>query len=325
MEKIELSILSPCYNGDKFIEKYFHNLLEQSFQKYEVILVNDGSKDNSDEIIKKYKTIFEKRGIWFKYISKPKNEGHAKAINDGLKLVEGKYLMWPDIDDYMHPDHLEKHVRYMEEHSDVDLGIGKSAVYHINNLNTPLYYAWNTFPATKERLIEKFILAEGKNIGFMSGTFIVRTEFMWQVYPNRNIYSDIFVGPTIQMVFPGIYLGKTGYIHECTFDYYIHEANQHLVNEKRDFTNYQTVYLNVVEQLNIEKKEADKIKRMARNVTNRLLLSYALKHDEKQMGIDAWKRLKEDKGIRIKEIVKVLILKIELLRIFYFKIVLRWR
>ena len=61
MGRVKLSILSPCYNGEKFIGRYLENILEQSFQNYELIIVNDGSTDKSDEIIKKYKKIFEEK------------------------------------------------------------------------------------------------------------------------------------------------------------------------------------------------------------------------------------------------------------------------
>ena len=319
MGRVKLSILSPCYNGEKFIGRYLENILEQSFQNYELIIVNDGSTDKSDEIIKKYKKIFEEKKITFKYLSKLQNEGHARAINDGLKMVDGQYLMWPDIDDYMHINHLEKHVEFMDRHTDIDLAIGKTAVYNVNDLSKPLYYAWKKFPKTKKKLINKFILSENKNIGFMSGNFIIKTEFLWTIYTDRNIYSDIHVGPTIQLVFPEIYLGKTGYIEECTFAYYIHGSNQHLINEHRDFSSIQVVYENVVKQLNIESKEAKRIMTMARNVTSRLHLSYAIKHDKTQIGIDAWEHLKKDRGVRTKELIKYLILKNHILRKIYVK------
>ena len=110
MNSVKLSILSPCYNGEKFIARYLDNILEQTFKDFEVIIINDGSKDNSNEIIRGYQKIFEDKGITFKYLNKKVNEGHAKAIDDGLKLVDGQYLMWPDIDDYMHKNHPELHM-----------------------------------------------------------------------------------------------------------------------------------------------------------------------------------------------------------------------
>lgn len=320
MGQIKLSILSPCYNGEKFIKKYFENLLEQSFREYEVIIVNDGSKDKSDEIIVQYKQIFERRGIQFKYLNKKINEGHAKAINDGLKYVDGEYLMWPDIDDHMHRNHLECRVNFMEKNHDCDLAIGKSAVFNINNLENPLYYAWKKFPKTKNILIKTFMLSESKNIGFMSGTFIVRTSKLWDIYKERNIYSEIKVGPTIQMIFPILYLSKTGYINECTFDYYIHGNNQHLVNEKHDFYNIQVVYDHVIDHLKVTEKEANKLKNIAKIVSDRLILSYALKTSDRILGNEAWRNLKIDQGIRLKEIIKYMLIKNSLLHNIYIKI-----
>ena len=323
MSNVLLSILTPCYNGENFISKYFENLLEQTFKDFEVIIVNDGSSDESDSIINKYKSQFESKGIVFKYLRKVVNEGHARAINDGLKLVTGKYLMWPDIDDYMHPNHLESRIKYMENNPSIDLAIGKSAVFNYNDLSKPVYYAWSKFPKTKRRLIKHFILSENHNIGFMSGTFIVKTSFLWNIYPKKDIYSDIFVGPTIQMVFPAIYLGNIGYISECTFDYYIHGNNQHLVNEKRDYSSIELVYENVIDQLKIRDERATELKQMAKNVTGRLHLSYALKHSDKEMGQKAWNKLKENNGIRLKETIKYLLLNNILLHRIYLKVLHR--
>lgn len=317
MGQIKLSIISPCYNGEKFIGKYFDNLLEQTFQEYELIIVNDGSTDLSNEIIKKYRNKFESLGICVKYIYKTVNEGHAEAINDGLKLVNGKYLMWPDIDDYMYPDHIEKRVSFMEEDPELGIAIGKVAVRDIRNADKIIYYAWRDFPDNKQKLIESFVLGEDNNIGYMSGNFIVRTESLWKVYGNKSIYSDIKTGPTIQMVFPMFYFEKVGYIRECTFDYYIHGNNQHFVHEKEQYANIATIYNNVIAQMNIPESDAEKIKKMARNASNRLLLSYALKCEDKVLGKKAWTQLKTGQGIRMKEFLKYMIMRTYLLNKIY--------
>lgn len=315
----KLSILSPCYNGERFLDNYFSNLMEQTYQDYEIIIVNDGSTDNSDKIIQKYKDIFEKKGYTFKYLNKQKNEGHAKAINDGLKLVEGTYLMWPDIDDHMHSDHLASRIFFMDNNQEYDIALGKCGVYDVNNLETPLFYAWKIFPKTKKELINEFILGEDKNIGFMSGIFIIRTQSFFEIYKTRSIYADIKVGPTIQMVFPLLYKGKTGYIDNDTFDYYIHGNNQHIANAKSDYYNIQLVYENVVEQIGLEATEAKKIIAMAQNVSNRLLLSYSLRVNDKVLAKNSWKKLKNNCGVRLKEAMKYIIIRSPLLYKIYTK------
>lgn len=317
MKKTKLSIVSPCYNGEAFLEKYFTDLLVQTFKEYELIIVNDGSLDNSDKIIKRYMPIFKKNGIDFKYIPKKNNEGQIKAIEDGLAYVEGEYLMWPDIDDHLHSNHFETHVKFLDENKDFSVCIGRTAVYDINDLQKPLYYAWSKIPNNKDDLIKEFVLADSTNIGFMSGTFIIRTDLLWQIYPKRHIFSETYGGAAIQLVFPCMYFGKTGHLQECTFDYYIHGRNQHLLNELRDATNYEKTYENVISQLDIKKEDADRIIKFARKVTGRVQLSYALKHANKKMGINAYKKLSSDGNLDLKIHIKYLILYITPLRKLY--------
>ena len=60
-----VSIITPSYNSGKYLDAYFTSILEQDYQNYEIIFINDGSTDNTDSIIKKYKTEFEKKHIRF--------------------------------------------------------------------------------------------------------------------------------------------------------------------------------------------------------------------------------------------------------------------
>lgn len=278
MKDIKLSIIAPCYNGAKYIGDFFENLFTQTYKDYELIVVNDGSKDDSDRVIKSYENKFRDNGIVFKYIHKEKNEGHSKALNDGLKYVDGKFLMWPDIDDYMHDNHLQSRVEFMEKHPNISIAFGRVAVKNDDNLNKTLYYAWNKFPKIKNELINSFMNGSSRNVGYMSGNFIVKTESLWNIYPDKEIYSEIKVGPTIQMVFPIMYLYEVGYIRECTFDYYIHGNNQHLVYEKQQYGMVELVYQNVINNMKIDKIEKENLLNIANRVTNHLLLSYAFKN-----------------------------------------------
>ena len=91
---IKVSIIVPVYNSEKYLEKCIKSLTHQTEKDIEIILVNDGSNDNSEKIIKKYK---DKR---IKYISK-NNEGIGKTRNTGIKEAKGEYLMFIDSDDYV--------------------------------------------------------------------------------------------------------------------------------------------------------------------------------------------------------------------------------
>ena len=91
---IDISIIVPIYNAEKYLNKCIKSLINQTKENLEFILVNDGSTDSSEEIIKSYK---DKRIKYFKN----KNQGIGKTRNFGMKKATGKYIMFLDSDDYL--------------------------------------------------------------------------------------------------------------------------------------------------------------------------------------------------------------------------------
>lgn len=91
-----LSIIVPLYNVEKYIRKCLDSLLNQNFENYEIIVVNDGSTDNSDSIIRKYYV----NNVKIKYFTK-ENGGLSSARNFGLSKASGEYIMFVDSDDYV--------------------------------------------------------------------------------------------------------------------------------------------------------------------------------------------------------------------------------
>lgn len=97
----DISIIVPIYNAEKFIEKCIESLLNQTKKELEFILINDGSTDNTESLIKKYQ---DKRIKYFKN----KNQGIGKTRNFGISKATGKYLMFIDSDDYITPNACEE-------------------------------------------------------------------------------------------------------------------------------------------------------------------------------------------------------------------------
>lgn len=106
-----ISVIIPTFNRSFFLEKAVNSVLYQSYRNFELFVIDDGSRDNTPEIVKKYK---EK--IFYVYI---KNSGVSKARNTGIKLSRGKYISFLDSDDYWKPEKLEKQVKYMENNPDI--------------------------------------------------------------------------------------------------------------------------------------------------------------------------------------------------------------
>lgn len=94
---VDVSIIVPIYNAENYIEKCINSLINQTKKEIEIILINDGSTDNTEQIIKKYK---DKRIKYFKN----KNQGIGKTRNFGIEKATGKYLMFVDSDDYIDPN-----------------------------------------------------------------------------------------------------------------------------------------------------------------------------------------------------------------------------
>lgn len=95
---ILFSIIVPVYNTEKYIDKCIESILNQTYYKYEVIIINDGSTDNSKKVLEKYKDN-EK----IKIITQP-NQGQSVSKNIGLKESNGDYILFVDSDDYIEPD-----------------------------------------------------------------------------------------------------------------------------------------------------------------------------------------------------------------------------
>jgi len=112
-----VSVIIPCYNGEEFIREAIESVISQTYQKWELIVIDDGSTDNSKEIVDKYRT-----GQRIKCIQHDTNKGIAKASNTGIKLARGDYLAFLDQDDVWLPNKLEVQVNCLKNQQE-DIGM----------------------------------------------------------------------------------------------------------------------------------------------------------------------------------------------------------
>ena len=95
MEK-KLSIIIPNYNNEKYLKRSLDCVIEQTYKNVEIIVVNDGSKGNSDEIMKTY----QEKDIRVKYVKHDVNKGLFQARLTGASVATGDYIAFLDADDY---------------------------------------------------------------------------------------------------------------------------------------------------------------------------------------------------------------------------------
>jgi glycosyltransferase involved in cell wall biosynthesis len=115
-EPVLVSYLITVFNGEKFISKTISSILKQEYKHLEVIVVDDGSNDNSLAVLQKFATLDQRIKIY-----SPGRLGRAKSLNFGLSKCTGKYIAVNDADDFSKPDRIAKQVEFMESHPGVGL------------------------------------------------------------------------------------------------------------------------------------------------------------------------------------------------------------
>lgn len=103
-----ISVVMPVFNRADTVERSIYSILNQTYVDLELIVVNDGSTDDSDRVIRK---VNDHR---LKYIDLGKNQGACVARNAGIDAANGEYIAFQDSDDFWHADKLEKQLKYMQ-------------------------------------------------------------------------------------------------------------------------------------------------------------------------------------------------------------------
>ena len=111
MDNAMISVVLPVYNGEKFLEKSIESCLQQTYDNWELLIIDDGSTDNSAEIAKSY----EKQDQRIHYYRNQQNLKLPKTLNRGFSLARGEYLTWTSDDNYYYRDAFEKMVRTIQK------------------------------------------------------------------------------------------------------------------------------------------------------------------------------------------------------------------
>ncbi len=117
MDSYPVSVVIPAYNASAYLADAISSILEQTFQDYEIIIIDDCSSDNTWDVIQN----FAKKNLCIKAYQNEKNLGIAGNRNKGVSLAKGKYLVWQDADDISLPMRIERQYQFMESHPEVGI------------------------------------------------------------------------------------------------------------------------------------------------------------------------------------------------------------
>ena len=158
----KVSVIVPAYNVSHYLETTLLSLERQSYDRFEVLIVDDGSTDDTAKIA----TVFCQRDSRFRLLQKP-NGGLSSARNYGINHAVGKYIALLDGDDVYHPDKLNTHVEVLENSEEI--GVAYSASRAIRNDGKETWMILNGKPVQSDPLIAllcKNFIGHGSNAVF---------------------------------------------------------------------------------------------------------------------------------------------------------------
>lgn len=222
-----VSIIIPCYNGERFLDRLFHTLLRQTYKKVQILFADDGSEDGTRKLVEIYCPRFEQEGMEFQYLYQ-ENKGLAAAINLALPHVSGEYCMWFDVDDFMDPKHVEKKVSFLREHPECDIVMCTGDMFDESDLVRPIGTLGEENAIST--LFEDLLLERRR---CTQGLYMVKTQALMKALPNKHIYdSNRRMGQNMQLLLPVTLKERIGYIEDKLFHYVVRGDSLSHANRK---------------------------------------------------------------------------------------------
>lgn len=207
-----ISIIVPIYNVEKYLRQCLDSILNQTYQNFECLLINDGSPDNSADICREYVA----KDVRFRYLEK-ENGGVSSARNFGIKNSMGNYITFVDPDDWLDSMYLETLYEIMIKHN-ADVSIACYGAYDEERA-TYLFYAYGDEYEkvySGREVVEQLPKFEGGDLTFQTswGILSKRELFDQITFPEGRVNEDIGTNYKLFMQAKKIvYLHKNLYIY----------------------------------------------------------------------------------------------------------------
>lgn len=277
-----VSIIIPCFNADQFIDRSIESVFEQDWPNIELIIIDDGSTDNSANHIHKWIDRFSKRGYVLKYFFQ-ENKGPGGAIDTGLKLVSGEYLSLLDADDRLLPDSISERANYLISHPDYSLVRSNGYIVSCNN-------KWLFTYDAAEKTGNLFdLLMRGKTYNW-AGSYMVKTSILFSVLNDRSIYPSRF-GQNLQILIPASYKQECGFIDKPLMEYIregdsLSKATDKTRAKEKGILNafgYHDIRKHIIDALPLSSDEKTYWLKVAEGIFHRRLLQIAIEHGDTAM------------------------------------------
>ena len=213
-DKDLISVGIPFFNAEKFLSKAIESVISQSYDNWELLLLDDGSNDGSLEIAKG----FEQQDNRIKVFSDDKNKGLGARLNELAALSNGEYIARMDADDIMHPKRLETQLQILKDNPNIDVLGTNAYVIDENNLVFGMRYREYSGLTKVEHFIHPTIMA--KKQWFIDNPYdekAIRIEDaeLWYRTKNKNSFMIINEPLLFYREFGGEYYKKYFLASKC--------------------------------------------------------------------------------------------------------------
>lgn len=259
MQNEYVTLVVPCYNVAKTLQMFLDSVFQQTYPYIQIILINDGSTDQTEEILIRNKSKFEGRGIHYTYVYQD-NAGLGAAINTGLKYIEGDYLCWADPDDFLMETSIEKRVKILRTHPDYGAVSSDAYYYREDDLNCPIGRASDGLEHCFEPNQFEYLLIE-KSL-FCPGCHMLRMSAFDQVNPRREIYPARR-GQNWQLLLPVYYNYKRYYLDEPLYGYVVYSQSMSRGDTSEEkvmqrWKEHETIIIETLKNMELSQTEREK-------------------------------------------------------------------
>lgn len=189
LEEPLISVLLPVYNAEEFVKEAVDSILCQTFTNFELLVLNDGSTDNSMELVTHFK---DKR---IRIINNDGNKGLIYTLNKGIQEAKGEYIARMDADDIALPNRFERQIKYLQKHKEISIlgsnvetfgNEAKITNYPINDEEIKLHMLFENPLCHPTVMFRKSIFLEN-NLSFNSKALHMEDWWLWFDAAQKNM------------------------------------------------------------------------------------------------------------------------------------------